>query len=98
MQITAKVCRFSFETKTEKTHVVIFGDSMSSSVHNAQSALKVTSSVFLGGSAEINLKEENKIISHEKMELNAAAIDAILINGRQARDDFAKIFYFENKV
>ena len=58
---------------------------MSSSVHNAQSALKVTSSVFLGGSAEINLKEENKIISHEKMELNAAAIDAILINGRQGQ-------------
>ena len=72
--------------------MVILGDSMSSSVHNAQSALKVTSSVFLGGSAEINLKEENKIISHEKMELNAAAIDAILINGRQARDDFAKIY------
>ena len=70
---------------------------MSSSVHNAQSALKVTSSVFLGGSAEINLKEENKIISHEKMELNAAAIDAILINGRQARDYLAKIFYVLNK-
>ena len=59
---------------------------MSSSVHGAQAALKVTSSVFMGGSAEINLKEENKILSQENMELNAAVVDAILINGRQVRD------------
>ena len=65
---------------------------MSSSVHGAQAALKVTSSVFMGGSAEINLKEENKIFSQENMELNAAVVDAILINGRQVRDDRKALF------
>ena len=41
----------------------------------------------MGGSAEINVKEANKIKSFENIELNAATIDSTLINGRHSRPD-----------
>ena len=41
----------------------------------------------MGGSGEINVKEQNKVKSFENIELNAATIDSTLINGRQSRPD-----------
>ena len=41
----------------------------------------------MGGSAEINVNENNKVKSFEGIELNAAAIDSTLINGRFSRND-----------
>ena len=41
----------------------------------------------MGGSAEINVNENNKVKSFEGIELNAAAIDSTLINGRFSRPD-----------
>ena len=42
----------------------------------------------MGGSAEINVNEKkNKVKSFEGIELNAAAIDSTLINGRFSRPD-----------
>jgi len=102
----------------EETHVLILADSISSSVHGANSPLKLGSNIFKHGSAELNLKlwvfhlydcqctfggrakvcdlksknknswkEEDKIWTNENMELNSNTIDAVLINGRQARPD-----------
>ena len=41
----------------------------------------------MGGSGEINVKEQNKVKSFENIELNAATIDSTLINGRHSRPD-----------
>ena len=40
----------------EETHVLILADSISSSVHGANSPLKLGSNIFKHGSAELNLK------------------------------------------
>jgi len=73
--------------RVESTHVIVVSDSMTSSVNGATSALKLASNVFMGGSAEINVNENNKVKSFEGIELNAAAIDSTLINGRFSRPD-----------
>ena len=41
----------------------------------------------MGGSAEINVNENNKVKSFEGIELNAATIDSTFINGRFSRPD-----------
>merc|ERR1712235_207773 len=56
-------------SKPEETHVVLIADSISSSVHGANSPLKLGSNIFEHGSAELNLKEEDKIWTNENMEL-----------------------------
>ena len=43
-------------TTPEETHVMILADSISSSVHGANSPLKLGSNIFKHGSAELNLK------------------------------------------
>ena len=98
-------------SEPEETHVMLIADSISSSVHGANSPLKLGSNIFEQGSAELNLKlqvlsisdhtkffgwnhmvwnlckEEDKIWTNENMELNSNTVDAVLINGRQARPD-----------
>ena len=43
-------------SEPEETHVMLIADSISSSVHGANSPLKLGSNIFEQGSAELNLK------------------------------------------
>ena len=43
-------------SEPEATHVMLIADSISSSVHGANSPLKLGSNIFEHGSAELNLK------------------------------------------
>ena len=51
-------------SKPEETHVVLIADSISSSVHGANSPLKLGSNIFEHGSAELNLKSSVFTIFH----------------------------------
>ena len=62
----------------------MLSDAKLSSVHGAQAGFKVGANFALfNGSAEVNVKEENRVKFQGKFDLQGQVIDAIFINGRQ---------------